>query len=147
MNYFLLQTSQRPRLKFEIIWVCETPLIILYSDVAIFPRYGGKRDVTHLIYVKIKPYQGRITFSVVLAKTAWFQTFPSTKVSDEIKFQNASKRQIKIIYFYVIKTPLYKIIAGDSQTILFRIWVCDADYFKPAIFAKVVDDKCEIAPA
>ena len=58
----------------------------------------------------------RITFSVVLAKTAWFQTFPSTKVRDEIKFQNASKRQIKIIYFYVIKTPLYKVIAGDSQT-------------------------------
>ena len=37
-------------------------------------------------------------------------------VSNEIKFQNASKRQIKIIYFYVIKTPLYKIITGDSQT-------------------------------
>ena len=46
---------------------------------------------------------------------AWFQTFPSTKVSDEIEFQNASKRQIKIIYFYVTKTPPYKIIAGDSQ--------------------------------
>ena len=48
---------------------------------------------------------------------ACFQTFPSEqKVSDEIKFQNASKRQIKKIYFYVIKTPLYKIIAGNSQT-------------------------------
>ena len=35
--------------------------------------------------------------------------------SDEIKFQNASKKQIEIIYFYVIKTPPYKIIAGDSQ--------------------------------
>ena len=48
---------------------------------------------------------------------AWFfNLFPKKKVSDEIKFQNASQRQIKIIYFYVIKTPLYKIIAGDSQT-------------------------------
>ena len=45
----------RPRPKFEI-WVCETPPIIVYSDVAIFPRFGGKRDVAHLIYVKIKPY-------------------------------------------------------------------------------------------
>ena len=45
-----------------------------------------------------------------------FKLFPQQKVSDESKFQNASKRQIKIIYFYVIKTPLYKIIAGDSQT-------------------------------
>ena len=53
---------------------------------------------------------------MTVTSCAWFQTFPSTKVSDEIKFQNASKRQIKIIYFYVIKTPLYKIIAGDSQT-------------------------------
>ena len=49
-------SSLWPRPKFEIIWVCETPLIIVYSDVAIFPRFGGKRDVTHLIYVKIKPY-------------------------------------------------------------------------------------------
>ena len=46
----------------------------------------------------------------------WFQTCPSTKVSNEIKFQNASKRQIKIIYFYVINTSPYKIMAGDSQT-------------------------------
>ena len=66
--------SLRPRPKFEIIWVCETPPIIVYSDVAIFPRLWGKRDVTHLIYVK-----SCITFSVVLTKTAWFQTFPSTK--------------------------------------------------------------------
>ena len=26
------------------------------------------------------------------------------------------KSQIKIIYFYIIKMPPYKIIAGDSQT-------------------------------
>ena len=45
-----------------------------------------------------------------------FKLFPQRNVSDEIKFQNASKRQIKIIYFYVIKTPLYKIITSDSQT-------------------------------
>ena len=74
---------------------------------------GGKRDVTHLIYVKIKPYLISLLF---LAKTGHgFKLFPQ-KVNDEIKFQNASKRQIKIIYFYVIKMPLYKIIAGDSQT-------------------------------
>ena len=60
----------------NIIWVCESPAIILYSDVAIFPRFGGKRDVTHLIYVKIKPYLISLLF---LAKMAWFQTFPSTK--------------------------------------------------------------------
>ena len=48
--------SLRPRPKFEIVWVCETPPIIVYSDVAISPRFGGKRDVTYLIYVKIKPY-------------------------------------------------------------------------------------------
>ena len=72
----------------------------------------AKRDVPHLIYVKIKPY---LIFSVVLANMAWFQTFPSTKVSDEIKFQNANKRENKIIYFYVTKTPQYKNIVGDSQ--------------------------------
>ena len=32
------------------------PPIIVHNDVAIFPRFGGERDVTHLIYVKIKPY-------------------------------------------------------------------------------------------
>ena len=51
---------------------------------------------------------------------AWFQTFPSKSKrrnqSDEIKFQNASKRQIEMTYFYITKTPPYKIIAGDSQT-------------------------------
>ena len=36
--------------------VCESLTIIVYSDVAIFPRFEGKRDVTYLIYVKIKPY-------------------------------------------------------------------------------------------
>ena len=46
---------------------------------------------------------------------AWFQTFPSKSKRRNL-FPNASKRQIKIIYFYVIKTPQYKIIAGDSQT-------------------------------
>ena len=96
----------------NIIWVCESPAIILYSDVAIFPRFGGKRDVTHLIYVKIKPYLISLLF---LAKMAWFQTFPSESKRRNL-FQNASKRQIKIIYFYVIKTPQYKIIAGDWQT-------------------------------
>ena len=25
----------------SIIWVCETQPVILYSDVAIFPRFGG----------------------------------------------------------------------------------------------------------
>ena len=95
--------SLRHRPKFEIIWVCESPAIIMYSDVAIFPRFEGKRDVTHLIYVKIKPYH-------------FLCCFGKDSVSDEIKFQNASKRQIKIIYFYVIKMPLYTIIAGDLQT-------------------------------
>ena len=62
-----------------------------------------------------------------------FKLFPQQKVSDKIKFQNASKRQIKIIYFYVIKTPLYTIIAGDSQTHIISnlaLWqrVCDANY-------------------
>ena len=51
----------------NIIWVCESPAITLYSDVAIFPRFGGKRDVTHLIYVKIKPYLISLLF---LAKVA-----------------------------------------------------------------------------
>ena len=77
------------------------------------------------MYVKIKLY---INFSVVLAKMAWFRTFPSTRVSNEIKFQNASKRQIKIIYFYVINTSPYKIIAGDSQTHiigLYGVWGTD----------------------
>ena len=71
----------------------------------------GKCDVTHLMYVKIKLY---INFSVVLAKMAWFQTF-SSKVSNEIKFQNDSKRQIKIIYFNRLRyqyVTVYKIIAG-----------------------------------
>ena len=45
-----------------IIWVCETPPIILYGDVEIFPRFLGKRDVTHLIYVKIKPYLITVVF-------------------------------------------------------------------------------------
>ena len=49
-------STLRPRPKFEIIWVCESPPIIVYSDVVVFPRFGGKRDVTHLIHVKIKPY-------------------------------------------------------------------------------------------
>ena len=44
-----------------------------------------------------------------------------------MKFQNASKRQIKIIYFYVIKTLLYKIIAGDSQTHIISNLGLDAD--------------------
>ena len=83
----------------------------MYSDVAIFPRFGGKRNVTHLIYVKIKPYHFLCSFG-----KDCFKLFPQQKVSDEIKFQNASKKQIKIIYFYVIKTPLYTITAGDSQT-------------------------------
>ena len=85
-------TGLRPRPKFEIIWVCETPPIILYSDVTISPRFGGKRDVAHLIYGRIKPY--------LISQLLWQrrQTFPATKISDEIKFQNASKRQIKIIY-------------------------------------------------
>ena len=60
----------------NIIWVCESPAIILYGDVAIFPRFGGKRDVTHLIYVKIKPYLISLLF---LEKMAWFQTFPSKR--------------------------------------------------------------------
>ena len=76
-------------------------LRILYSDVAISPRFGGKRDVTHLVFQTFR---------------RGFKLFPQQKVSDEINFQNASKRQVKIIYFYVIKTPLYKIIADDSQT-------------------------------
>ena len=98
----------------------------MYSDVAIFPRFGGKRDVTHLIYVKIKPYLISLLF---WQRRRGFKLFPQQKVSDEIKFQNASKRQIKIIYFYVIKTPLYKIIAGDSQTHIISNLVWDADYF------------------
>ena len=85
----------------------------MYSDVAIFPRFGGKRDVTHLIYLKIKPYLISLLF---WQRRRGFKLFPQQNISDEIKFQNASKRQIKIIYLYVIKTLLYKIIAGDSQT-------------------------------
>ena len=50
--------SLRPRPKLEIIWVCESPAIIVYSDVAIFPRFGGKRDVAHLIYVKTRRLVG-----------------------------------------------------------------------------------------
>ena len=84
-------------------------LRILYSDVAISPRFG----VTHLIYVKIKPYLISLLF---WQRWRGFKLFPQQKVSDEINFQNASKRQVKIIYFFVIKTPLYKIIADDSQT-------------------------------
>ena len=116
--------SLRPRRKFEIIWVCESPPIILYGDVAIFPRFGGKRDVTHLIYVKIKPYLISLLF---WQRRRGFKLFPQQKVSDEIKFQNASKRQIKITYFYVINTPLYKIIAGDSQTHIISNLGVDAD--------------------
>ena len=64
-----------------------------------------------------------------------FKLFLQRKVSNEIKFQNASKRRNKIIYFNVIKTPLYKIIAGGfaadqyyfefgsgTQTKLFLVW-------------------------
>ena len=80
--------SLRPRPKFEIIWVCESPAIILYSDVAIFPKFGGKRDATHLIYVKIKPYLISLLF---WQRWRGFKLFPQQKVSDEIKFQNASK--------------------------------------------------------
>ena len=106
--------SLRPRPKFEIIWVCETPPLILYSGVAIFPaRFRGKRDVAHLNYVKIKPYLISLLF---LQRWRGFKLFPQQKVSDETKSQNASKRQITIIYFYVIKMPPYKIIPGDSQT-------------------------------
>ena len=86
--------SLRPRPKFEIIWVCESLAIILSIDVAILPRFEV-RDVTHLIYVKIKLYQ----FLLYFGKDG--KLFPQQKVSDEIKFQNTSKRQIKIIYFYV----------------------------------------------
>ena len=124
--------SLRPRPKFEIIWVWETPPIILYSDVAIFPRFGGKRDVTHVIYVKIKPYLISLMF---WQRRRGFKLFLQRKVSDKIKFQNASKRRIKIIYFNVIKTPLYKIIArrfatdqyyfafwSGTQTRLFLVW-------------------------
>ena len=109
------RTSLRPRPKFEIVRVCEPPPIIVYSDVAIFPRFGRKRDVTHLIYVKIKPYLISLLFS---QRRRRFKLFSQQKVSDEITFQNAcSKKQIKIIYSYVIKTPLYTIIGGGSQTL------------------------------
>ena len=32
------------------------PPITLHSGVTIFIRFNGEREVTHLIYVKIKPY-------------------------------------------------------------------------------------------
>ena len=60
-------------------------------------------------------------FSVVFGKDGVVSNFFPQKVSDEIKFQNASKRQIKIIYFYVIKTSPYKIIDGDSQTHIIKL--------------------------
>ena len=98
------------------------------SDVAIFPRFGGKRDVTHLIYVNIKPYH----FLLFWQRRRVFKFFPQQKVSDEIKFQNAIKRQIKIIYFYVIKTPLYTIIAGDSQTHIISILGLGRRLYRPS---------------
>ena len=85
-------------------------------------QFWGKRDITHLIYVKIKPYH----FLCCFGKDGMVSSFSlNKKVSDEIKFQSASKRQIKIIYFYVIKTSLYKIITGDSQTYIRELKIYD----------------------
>ena len=54
----------------------------------------------------------------------------NVKLSDEIRFQNAGKRQIMIISdFYVVNTsPLYKIIAVDSLVHiikLYPVWFAD----------------------
>ena len=87
------------------------------------PRFGGKRDVTHLIYAVFN-------FFFVLAKWRGFKLFPQQKVSDEIKFQNASKRQIKIIYFYVIKRHRTRLSPAIRRPTLFRIWVWDTDSVK-----------------
>ena len=100
-----------PNSKYNMgLWIAGDNLVQWRGN---FPKIWGKRDVTHLIYAKIKPYHFLCCFA---QRQRGFKLFPQQKVSDKIKFQNASKRQIKIIYFYVIKTPMYKIIAGDSQT-------------------------------
>ena len=92
-----------------------------------FPNIWGKRDVTHLIYVKIKPYLISLLF---WQRWRGFKLFPQQKVSDEIKFQNASKRQIKIIYFYVIKRHRTRLSPAIRRPTLFRIWVWDTDSVK-----------------
>ena len=94
-----LNLSLRPRPNSKL-YGSESLAIIVYSDVAISPRFGGKRDVTHMIYVKIKPYH----FLCCFDKDGMVSNF------------SLNKKINLLIYFYVIKTPLYTIITGDSQT-------------------------------
>ena len=77
---------------------------------------------SHMIsYVKIMPY---------LISLLFWQRWRGFKLSDEIRFQNAGKRQIMIISdFYVVNTsPLYKIIAGNPLAHiikLYPVWFAD----------------------
>ena len=59
--------------------------------------------------------------------------FPQQKVSDEIKFQNASKRQIKIIYFNVYQNATTRLSSAIHRPILFQVWIWDADQFHHSI--------------
>ena len=79
----------------------------LYFDLYLYSAYAA-----HYVYCNFSVIYCCFRKDCELSKL-----FPSTKVNNEIKLQNASKRQIKTSYFYVINTSPYKIIAIDCTAI------------------------------